>query len=250
MSSKIYSLIQSHANPEKARVLQRFFKTGKGEYAEGDIFLGLIVPIQRKIAQQFRTLSLNDVVQLLQSQIHEHRLIALFILMDQFKKGDSAKRKDIFDCYMQNTQYINNWDLVDLSAPTIVGEYIRFEDTKRSEVPPKSSDKEDEVGITTLYTFAKSRNLWKKRIAMVALYADIKKQRFDRALTVAELLVHDKQDLIHKAVGWMLREIGKRGGMKEEEEFLKKYKTTMPRTMLRYAIERFPEKLRQQYLQK
>lgn len=232
MSSKIYSLIQSHANPEKARVLQRFFKTGKGEYAEGDIFLGLIVPIQRKIAQQFRTLSLNDVAQLLQSQIHEHRLIALFILIDLFKKGDSAKRKDIYDCYMQNIQHINNWDLVDLSAPSIVGEYLTDKD------------------ITTLYTFAKSRNLWKKRIAMVALFADIKKQRFDRALSVAEILVHDKHDLIHKAVGWMLREIGKRGGMKEEEEFLKKYKSTMPRTMLRYAIERFPEKLRQQYLQK
>ncbi len=232
MLPTIFKNIASYANPEKARVLQRFFKTGKGEYAEGDIFLGLIVPIQRKVAQQFRTLSLNDVAQLLQSQIHEHRLIALFILIDQFKKGDSANRKDIFDCYMQNIQHINNWDLVDLSAPSIVGEYLTDKD------------------ITTLYTFAKSRNLWKKRIAMVALFADIKKQRFDRALSVVEILVHDKHDLIHKAVGWMLREIGKRGGMKEEEEFLKKYKSTMPRTMLRYAIERFPEKLRQQYLQR
>ena len=250
MSSKIYSLIQSHANPEKARVLQRFFKTGKGEYAEGDIFLGIIVPIQRTIAKQYRAISLNDVERLLQSPIHEHRLIALFIMIDQFKHGDEKIRKLIFNFYIKNVAHINNWDLVDLSAPSIVGEYIRFEDTKRSEVPPKSSDKEDKVGITTLHSFAKSHNLWKRRIAMIALFADIKNHRFDRAITVAEILVHDKHDLIHKAVGWMLREIGKRGGMKEEEEFLKKYTSTMPRTMLRYAIERFPEKLRKQYLQK
>lgn len=247
---EILGTIQSHANPQKARELQRFFKTGKGEYAEGDLFLGITVPIQRQIAKQFRDISLNDVLQLLHSSIHEHRLIALLIMIDQFKRGNELKKKEIFELYMQNTRYINNWDLVDLSAPKIVGEYIRFEDTKRSEVPPKCSDLEHEVGITTLYRFAQSGDLWKKRISIIALFTDIKNHRFDRALSISEILVHDTHDLIHKALGWMLREIGKRGGLKEEEAFLKQYRHAMPRTMLRYAIERFPEDLRQQYLQK
>lgn len=227
---QIVSEIQLHANPEKARGLQRFFKTGKGEYAEGDIFLGLVVPIQRSIAKRFRDISLNDVAQLLHSKIHEHRLIALFIMMDQFKRGDESTKKAIYEMYISNTNSINNWDLIDLSAPTIVGEYLKEKD------------------ITTLYAFAKSHNLWKKRISILALFTDIKYRRFDRALSIAEILVHDTHDLIHKAVGWMLREIGKRGGMKEEENFLKKYLSTMPRTMLRYAIERFPEQKRQWYL--
>jgi 3-methyladenine DNA glycosylase AlkD len=230
MVKKILSVIQSHANPEKARALQRFFKTGKGEYAEGDIFLGLMVPVQRKIANQFRDISLNDVTQLLHSPVHEHRLIALFIMIDQFRRGDDATKKTIYDIYIANTNHINNWDLIDLSSPTIVGEYLREKD------------------ITTLYRFAQSGDLWKKRISILTLFTDIKYHRFERALSIAEILVHDKHDLIHKAVGWMLREIGKRGGQKEEEEFLKKHLATMPRTMLRYAIERFPEDKRQWYL--
>lgn len=230
MTPDIYTIINSYANPEKARALQRFFKTGKGEYAEGDIFLGLVVPTQRAIAKQFRELSLNDVIKLLHSKIHEHRLVALFIMIDQFKRGDILIRNAIYDAYMSNTQYINNWDLVDLSAPSIVGEYLKEKD------------------ITTLYAFARSTDLWKKRISILALFADIKRGRFDRALSIAEILVHDKHDLIHKAVGWMLREIGKRGGMREEEIFLKKYLPTMPRTMLRYAIERFPDEKRRWYM--
>lgn len=226
----LVSTIESHANPEKAKHLQRFFKTGKGEYAEGDIFLGLVVPVQRKIAKQFLTLSLSDVSKLLASSIHEHRLIALFILIEQFKRGDERIKKAIFNLYMKNTQYINNWDLVDLSAPNIVGQYLL--------------DKE----YTKLYTYAKSSSIWKKRIAMLASFADIKIGRFERALSIAEILLHDSHDLIHKAVGWMLREMGKRGGEKEETDFLNKYGAVMPRTMLRYAIERFPEEKRQKYL--
>ncbi|MEI6133053.1 MAG: DNA alkylation repair protein [Bacillota bacterium] len=227
---KLLQTIQSHANPEKAKILQRFFKTGKGEYAEGDIFLGLVVPIQRKISKQFSNITLNDVSKLLFSPIHEYRLIALFILIEQFKRGDEAVKKSIFELYMNNTQHINNWDLIDLSAPTIVGEYLKNKH------------------YTTLYVFAQSNNLWKKRIAMLSSFTDIKNGRFDRALEIAEILVYDAHDLIHTAVGWMLREMGKRGGLKEEEMFLNKHGATMPRTMLRYAIERFPESKRQFYL--
>lgn len=226
----ILKTIYSFANPEKAKILQRFFKTGKGQYGEGDIFLGIVVPIQRKIAKQFSALTLNDVINLLHNPIHEYRLIALFILMIQFKKGNEEKKKAIFDLYMSNTSYVNNWDLVDLSAPNIVGEYLQNKD------------------ITTLYIFAKSSSLWKKRISILALFTDIKNGRYNRALSIAEILVNDSHDLIHKAVGWMLREMGKRGGLKEEELFLKKYAATMPRTMLRYAVERFPEEKRQFYL--
>lgn len=232
MLPRLISVINSYANPEKAKNLQRFFKTGRGEYAEGDIFLGIVVPIQRKIANQFNCLTLNDVSTLLKDAIHEHRLIALFILIEQFKKGSKDIKKAIFNLYIKNALTINNWDLIDLSAPSIVGEYLQDKD------------------ITTLYTFAKSTSLWKRRISILSLFADIKRGRFDRAFSVAEILLHDKHDLIHKAVGWMLREIGKRGGLKEEEEFLNKFGKTMPRTMLRYAIERFPEEKRQRYLQK
>lgn len=230
MNTDISSVIQSHANLKKAKLLQRFFKTGKGEYAEGDIFLGLVVPVQRKIAKQFITLSLNDVSLLLKNPIHEFRLISLFILIDQYKRGGERKKKAIFELYLKNTTYINNWDLIDLSAPSIVGEYLQDKD------------------ITTLYALAKSSSIWEKRIAMLSLFSDIKRQRFDRALSIAEILVTDSHDLIQKAVGWMLREIGKRGGLKEEEQFLKKFGKMMPRTMLRYAIERFPEKKRLKYL--
>jgi len=222
--------INSYANPKKAKNLQRFFKTGKGEYAEGDIFLGLVVPIQRKIAHQFAHLTLTDVALLLTSPIHEYRLIALFILIEQFKKGSKEQRKAIFNLYLKNTKYINNWDLIDLSAPNIVGEYLRDKD------------------YTTLLSFAHSSMLWERRIAMLASFADIKGGRFDRALSIANILVHDTHDLIHKAVGWMLREMGKRGGLIDEEGFLAQCADTMPRTMLRYAIERFPEEKRRYYL--
>jgi len=230
MLMRLLETINANANHDKAKLLSRFFKTGKGEYGEGDMFIGLIVPIQRKIAKQFSNLALNDVVTLLHNPNHECRLIALFILTDQFKEGSEQQKKAIFDIYMKNATFVNNWDLVDLSAPNITGAYLLNKD------------------ITTLYSFAKSSSLWKRRIAILALFTDIKYGRFDRALSIAEILVNDPHDLIHKAVGWMLREMGKRGGLKEAELFLKKHAATMPRTMLRYAIERFPEEKRQYYL--
>jgi 3-methyladenine DNA glycosylase AlkD len=230
MLQQIIAEIQSHANPQKAQILQRFFKTGKGEYGEGDIFLGIVVPIQRRIAKQFTKLSLTDVSSLLHSPIHEYRLIALLIMVLQFEKGNEAVRKDLFDLYLAHTKRINNWDLVDLSAPNIVGEYLQGKD------------------ITTLKKLSTSPVVWERRIAMLATFADIKRGRFNRALTIATMLVHDSHDLIQKAVGWMLREMGKRDGLQEEEDFLQKYAGTMPRTMLRYAIERFPTQKRMHYL--
>ncbi len=230
MLSQLINTINSHADPSRAKNLQRFFKTGKGEYAEGDIFIGLIVPLQRKIAKQFNNITLNDVSKLLQSPIHEYRLIALFLLIAQYERGDDSVKKRIFDLYMKNVEFINNWDLVDLSSPNIVGNYLFDKD------------------YTTLYEFVKSSSLWKKRVAMLASFYDIKYGKYDRALALTEMLVNDPHDLIQKATGWMLREIGKRGGLKEEELFLDKYGATMPRTMLRYAIERFPEDKRRKYM--
>jgi len=230
MIDQLRKTITSAANPQKAAVLQRFFKTGKGEYAEGDQFLGIVVPVQRVIAKRYREISLNDVVTLLQSPIHEYRLIALFIMVDQFKRGDDRVKKALFTLYLRNTKHINNWDLVDLSAPHLVGEYLSNKD------------------YTTLRTLAKSQSVWERRIAILATFSFIKKGGYTPTLTIAKLLIKDRHDLIHKAVGWMLREVGKRGGIAEEERFLGKYAAIMPRTMLRYAIERFPTQKRMIYL--
>jgi len=226
----IIDTIKSYANPEKKNVLQHFFKTGKGQYGEGDIFLGIVVPLQRTIAKQYARLPPSRVKQLLISKIHEHRLIALFILIEQFQKGDEKIKKDIYDLYLSHTRHINNWDLVDLSAPQIVGTYLENRDTK------------------ILTQLATSDLLWDRRIAILATFSFIKKQQFVETLKIAQLLLHDEHDLIHKAVGWMLREVGKRGGEKEELAFLDTFSKQMPRTMLRYAIERLPEKKRKYYL--
>ncbi|MFH1682998.1 MAG: DNA alkylation repair protein [Candidatus Woesearchaeota archaeon] len=223
--------LQRLANPKQAQLLQGFFKTGKGQYGEGDIFLGIKVPEQRKVAKKYLDLSLKDLQSLLSSKIHEYRLTALFILVDQYKKADPKKKKVIFDFYLKNTKNINNWDLVDLSAPNIVGEYLLENDRK------------------ILYKLAKSDLLWERRIAVLATFYFIKNNQFEDSLKIAEILLQDKHDLIHKAVGWMLREIGKRN-QAVEERFLKKYYHLMPRTMLRYAIERFEEKKRKAYLNK
>lgn len=214
-------------NPEKARNLQRFFKTGKGEYGEGDKFFGIVVPEQRKVAKKYSDLTLGDLQELLNSKIHEYRLTALFILVAKFKKAE--KKKEIVDFYLKNTKNINNWDLVDLSAPNIMGEYLINR----------------EKGI--LYMLAKSKNLWERRIAVLATFAFIKKNNFEDSLKIAKILLNDKQDLIHKAVGWMLREVGKRD-LKALESFLEKNCKRMPRVMLRYAIEKFPEEKRKTYL--
>jgi len=221
--------IKKHANPEQASILQRFFKTGKGEYGEGDVFYGIKVPEQRKIAKQFKDSSFTDLRSLLNSKIHEERLIAAFILVEQYKKGDDKKKKAVFDFYLKNKKGINNWDLVDLSAPQIIGEHLL--------------DKEKDL----LYKFAHSKNLWEKRISVLSTFIFIRNHFFDDTLNISEILLNDKHDLIQKAVGWMLREIGKRD-LITEEEFLQKHYKTMPRTMLRYAIEKFPEEKRKAYL--
>ncbi len=230
--------LKAKANPEKAKILQRFFKTGKGEYGEGDIFLGISVPETRIIAQKYKDLKFKEIEELLKSKIHEERLTALLILVHQFHgayiNGNKITKKEIFNFYLKNTKYINNWDLVDLSAPKIIGEYLfglgLINETKQ-----------------TLYRLAKSKNLWERRIAILATYAFIRKNKFGEILKISEMLLDDKHDLIHKAVGWMLREVGKRS-QTTLEKFLKTHYRKMPRTMLRYAIERFSEEKRRGYL--
>lgn len=229
MYQQLLSEIQKNANEEKSVILSRFFKTGKGEYGEGDVFLGITVPVQRMIVRKFKELPQSDVAQLLKSRFHEHRLIALLILIEQFNRGDDKLKKLIFDIYLSNTRFINNWDLVDLSALHIIGAFLL--------------DKDRNI----LYTLVKSDNLWERRIAILSCFAFIRQNDFDDALYISEILLGDSHDLIHKAVGWMLREIGKRD-LKKEEQFLNKHYRKMPRTMLRYAIERFEEKKRHDYL--
>ena len=215
-------------NPEKVQVLQRFFKTGKGQYGEGDIFLGITVPESRKIAIKYSSLELIDIKSLLQSKIHEERLIALLILVHRYNTN-IEERKNIFYFYLDNTNYINNWDLVDLSSHQIIGDFLKNKDRK------------------ILYQLVKSSNLWERRISIISTYAFIRNNNFEDTLKISEILLNDEHDLIQKAVGWMLREVGNRN-MNIEEEFLKKHYKSMPRTMLRYAIEKFPENKRKAYL--
>ena len=218
-------------NPEKAKILARFFKTGKGEYGEGDIFLGIQVPDTRKIAKKYTNLDFKDVEELLRSKIHEHRLAALLVLREKFTKANNKEKAKIFNFYLKNTKKINNWDLVDLSAEQIIGSYL------------KDKDK------LILSRLAKSNNLWEKRISIISTFSYIKSNQFEETFRISEILLNDKHDLIHKAVGWMLREIGKRD-QRVEEIFLKKHYKEMPRTMLRYAIEKFDEDKRKFYLMK
>ncbi len=222
--------LRRFANKEKALILQRFFKTGKGEYGEGDRFLGVTVPVQRKIAQEYSGMGLEDVKKLLQSTIHEYRMTALLILLYQYKKSDEKKRKKIFEFYCKNIQWINNWDLVDITCRDIVGAYL-FDKPR-----------------TFLYTLATSKNLWERRIAIVSTWYFISCEQYKDTVKIAKILLKDEHDLIHKAVGWMLRETGKYGGTHELECFLNTHSGIMPRTMLRYAIERFPDAKRKKYL--
>lgn len=219
------------SNPEKAKILQGFFKTGKGQYGEGDVFLGLVVPEQRKLVKRYwDSIGPQDLQILLNSRIHEERLIALLILVKKYEANEIA-RQLVFDFYLENTMNINNWDLVDLSAPNIVGKFLL--------------DKKRDV----LYDLVKSNNLWEKRISIISTFSFIRNKQFEDTLKISEILLNDKHDLIHKAVGWMLREVGKRDE-KVLEDFLKKHYRAMPRTMLRYAIEKFPEEKRKKYLAK
>ena len=221
--------MQELSNPEIAEHSLRFFKTGPGEYGEGDVFLGIRVPVTRKVARKFRELPLGQVLKLVKSKYHEERLLALFMLVALFKKGDEKAKKNIYDAYLGHTDTINNWDLVDSSAHQIVGGYLLERDRKR------------------LYQLAKSKSLWERRISMIATYTFIKRDDFEDTLKLSAILLTDEEDLMHKAVGWMLREVGKKD-LEVEERFLRKYYKKMPRTMLRYAIEKFEEGKRQAYL--
>lgn len=223
--------LRNFVRPDKAKILMRFFKTGKGEYGEGDEFLGLITEETRSVAKKYSSLSLPDISKLLTSKIHEERSVAVRILWRQFKKADLNGKKKIYDFYFENISGINNWDLVDGSAPLIVGGFLYLSKSPRS----------------ILYELAKSNDLWKKRIGMMACFYFIREKDFKDALKIAEILVEDKEDLIQKAVGWMLREIGNRD-VSAEETFLRKFYKKMPRTMLRYAIEKFSGEKRKKYL--
>lgn len=234
MSISINKIINSHADPTRAKASQKYFKTGKGEYAEGDIFIGLTVPQCRKIAKDFSNITLPKLQKLLHSKMHEERLIALLILVYKYEH-DSENKESVFNFYIKSSKQINNWDLVDLSAPKIFGRHILNNKKKNFSLEK------------LLFEYANSENLWEKRIAIVSTLYFITNKRFNETLKICEILMSDKHDLIHKACGWMLREIGKRD-IKTLENFLKKHYKVMPRTMLRYAIERFPENKRQAYL--
>ena len=217
------------ADPNIAKHSMRFFKTGKGEYGEGDRFLGIRVPVLRQLAKKYRDIGLSDIKKIIQSSFHEERLCALIILVEKFSKGTEKEKTDIFNLYLGIIKNINNWDLVDSSAHYIIGVYLEN----------RSRD--------ILYKMAESDNIWERRIAIMSTFHLIKKNMFKDALKISEVLLKDKEDLIHKAVGWMLREIGKRDIL-AEKNFLDKHYHDMPRTMLRYSIEKFQEKDRQKYL--
>ena len=223
--------LDKNSDKKQADILQRFFKTGPGEYGEGDIFIGIKVPVLRSIAKKNQDISYKEVKQLLKSKIHEKRLISLMILIFKYQKAGEEEKSKIFKIYLDHTNNINNWDLVDLTAPQIVGDYLMDKDR------------------SLLIKFANSKNLWERRIAILSTFQFIKNNKFDFGLKISKLLLNDEHDLIHKAVGWMLREIGKRN-LNVEEKFLKTHCKIMPRTMLRYAIEKFPEKKRKGYLKK
>jgi len=225
--------IQGQANPRQALILQRFFKTGEGQYGAGDRFLGLKVPLQRTLARKYAHLDRKSVQHLLNSQYHEFRLIALMILIEQYEAASDLKAKGrIVDFYLKNTKRINNWDLVDLSVYKILGDYLWF-------VPAKK---------LILKRLAVSKNLWERRLAMIATYAFIQKGRSEETILIAKKLLNDSHDLMHKAVGWMLREMGKRVSEKTLTDFLDEYGAKMPRTALRYAIERLSPVQKKHYL--
>lgn len=224
--------LRGKKNTKRADFLQRYFKCGKGEYAEGDTFLGGIdTPTLGKIVNKYQDLSIPEVQELLKSKYHEERGAALGILKHHFDKSKGVERKKLFDFYLKNTKYINNWDLVDTTAPKIIGIYLY--------------EHPGEMGI--LDKLSKSKDLWERRIAVLSSFWFIKYGKFEKSFEIAKAHIADKEDLMHKAVGWMLREIGKRDRAKEEV-FLRKHYQKMPRTMLRYAIEKFPEPLRKKYL--
>ncbi len=221
--------LRRHASRRKAAILQRFFKTGPGEYGEGDRFLGVVVPDIRAVARRFRGVEIPQLAPLLRSPWHEERLLGLLMLVDRYQRGDDRGKARAYRCYLAHLPSINNWDLVDLTAPNIVGAHL----AGRSPAP--------------LHAWARSRNLWERRIALLATFHSIRRGRFEETLRLARRLLGDPEDLIHKAAGWMLREVGKRD-VRTLEAFLRRHARRMPRTMLRYAIERLPERKRRGYL--
>jgi len=228
---QLKSELNKLANKKQALILQRFFKTGVGQYGEGDIFLGIKVPVQRIVSKKYIGLNFKSLADLLNSKTHEYRLIALMILLSQYKKADKSAKKKIVGFYLKNTKNINNWDLVDLSCHYILGDYLLNKNRK------------------ILYKLARSKNLWEKRIAIISTFAFLRNKEFNDTIKISEILLNDKHDLIHKAVGWMLREVGKRDRI-ILEKFLNKHYKAMPRTMLRYAIEKLSDKKRKFYLGK
>ncbi len=218
-ATDVQTELNKFENPTESEFLPRFFKTKEGQYGHGDIFIGLRVPLTRKIAANYKELSLSEIKKLLQSPIHEHRLCALIIMTNQAKKADAAHKKALYDLYVSQTKFVNNWDLVDTSCRDIVGGYLQ----NKSREP--------------LYKLAKSSDLWERRIAMVSTWQFIRGGDLHDTFKIAEMLLGDTHDLIHKAVGWMLREAGK----KDEaalKEFLDEHTHEMPRTALRYSLER------------
>jgi 3-methyladenine DNA glycosylase AlkD len=226
MLAKIKKDLKKLADSNKIEIYQNFFKTGKGQYGEGDIFIGVSVPNTRKIAKKYKGINFELIQKLLESKIHEERLLGVLILVQKYQDFSDDK---IPEFYLKHTQKINNWDLVDLSADKIIGKYY-FDKPKNK-----------------LYELAKSKNLWERRTSIISTFYFIKNNQFEETLKISEILLQDKHDLIQKAVGWMLREVGKKD-KKTEEDFLKKHYKNMPRTMLRYSIEKFPEDERQKYL--
>ena len=234
MIDELKADLRKFASSERAKILARFFKTGPGQYGEGDQFIGMTVPQSRSVVKKYKDLPFEEITALLHSYIHEERLIALLILIEQFqsanRQGDERIREKIYNLYLDNTKYINNWDLIDLSAAKIVGPYL---ENKPKEILKK---------------LAKSKSIWERRIAIISTFHFIKQRDPKYSLEIAEMLLKDNHDLIHKAVGWMLREVGKNCSEKILTRLLDKHAATMPRTMLRYAIEKFPEEKRQKYL--
>ena len=234
MEEKIIKDIRRYKNERQGIVLGRFFKTGKGQYGEGDVFWGIDVPTSRKISERYTHISKKDILRLLKNEVHEVRLVALFILVAQYKKADPKLKAELVKFYLDNTKYVNNWDLVDSSAHQILGDFLldKTEEEKR-----------------ILLTLSHSKDLWEQRISIVATFAFIRKGELDWTYKIVDTLDKHNHDLIHKACGWMLREAGKKDE-KRLKEYLGRKASTLPRTMLRYAIEKFPEPVRLEYLNK
>lgn len=233
-ASDVEKALMGHANAEDVVFLQRFFKTGVGQYGEGDVFIGVRVPTTRLVCKKFNDLSLDEVKKLIQSKIHEYRLAAVIMLANRFKKADEAERAKLYDFYLRmlDEGYINNWDIVDSSAEYVVGEYLWGK------------------SLAPIYSLVKSEDIWHRRVAVLSTFAFIKKGDPLPTLEIAEKLLHDPHDLIQKAVGWMLREVGKRIDREPLIDFLEKHSKTMPRTMLRYAIEHLSPEQRKYFMQR